>query len=192
MAKIGIKGLAYAPYTSGGDGSAITYGTGVWLDDYMIKADLGEERNDVKFYADDHQIDAENGINGITLSLELANFTDALDKALLGHNAAQSGDQLNVTDEDAPFVGIGFIRKERHKGNVLYHGYWIYKIQFSKDTDSAQTKGESIDFQTETISGNGMGVILTSGGKVFYYSHIRNATEATVVSWLKGMAGISS
>ena len=191
MAKIGIKGLAYAPFTSGGDGSAISYGTGVWLDDYMVKADLSEERSSVKFYADDHQIDAENGITGISLTLELAALTDALDKALLGHAAAASGDQLNVTADDSPFVGIGFIRKERHKGSVTYHGYWIYKIQFSKDTDSAQTKGETIDFQTETISGSGMGVILTSGGKVFYYSHIRNATEATVVSWLKGMAGIS-
>lgn len=190
MAKIGIKGLAYAPYTSGGNGSAITYGTGVWLDDYMIKADLSEERSDVKFYADDHQIDAENGINGVSLSLELANFTDNLDKALLG-DVAGTSPELNVTDADSPFVGIGFIRKERFKGTVTYHAYWIYKIQFSKDTDSAQTKAESIDFQTESISGNAMGVILASGGNVIYYSHARQSTEAAAISWLKGKAGIS-
>lgn len=190
MAKIGIKGLAYAPFTSGGAGGAITYGTGVWLDDYMIRADLTENREDVKFYADDHQIDAENGMTGVSLSLELANITDALDKAFLGHVEGTSN-ELNVTDADAPFVGVGFIRKERHKGTVTYHGYWIYKIQFSKDADSATTKGENLDFQTETVSGNAMGVVLTSGGNVIYYSHLRNATEATVVTWLKGKAGIS-
>ena len=190
MAKIGIKGLAYAPYSSGGAGSAVVYGTGVWLDDYMIRADLSEDRSDVKFYADDHQIDSENGVTGVTLSLELAAMTDALDKALLGHVDGTSP-ELNVTDSDAPFVGIGFIRKERHKGTVSYHAYWIYKIQFSKDSDSAQTKGESIDFQTETVSGNAMGVILTSGGNVIYYSHARQSSEANAVSWLKGKAGIS-
>lgn len=190
MAKIGIKGLAYAPYTSGGAGSAVVYGTGVWLDDYMIRADLSEDRSDVKFYADDHQIDAENGVNGVSLSLELAAMTDNLDKALLGHTDGTSS-ELNVTDKDAPFVGIGFIRKERHKGTISYHAYWLYKIQFSKDSDSAQTKGESIDFQTETVSGNAMGVVLAAAGDVIYYSHIRQATEAAAITWLKGKAGIT-
>jgi len=190
MAKIGIKGLAYAPYSSGGAGSAVVYSNGVWLDDYMIKADITENRSDVKFYADDHQIDAENGINGVSLSLELANMTDALDKALLGHVEGTSP-ELNVTDSDAPFVGIGFIRKERHKGTVSYHCFWVYKIQFSKDTDSAQTKGESIDFQTETLSGDAMGVVLSSGGNVIYYSHARQTTETAAVSWVKGKAGIT-
>jgi len=190
MAKIGIKGLAYAPYSSGGAGSAVVYSTGVWLDDYMIKADITENRSDVKFYADDHQIDAENGINGVSLSLELANFSDTLDKALLGHKDGTSP-ELNVTDSDAPFVGIGFIRKERHKGTVTFHAFWVYKIQFSKDTDSAQTKGETVDFQTETLSGDAMGVILSSAGDTIYYSHARQSSESAAISWLKGKAGIT-
>ena len=190
MAKIGIKGLTYAPYTSGGDGSAIVYGTGAKLDDYMIRADLSEERSDVKFYADDHQIDAENGMTGVSLSLELANLTDALEKAFLGYTDGTSN-ELHVTDGDAPFVGVGFIRKERFKGTATYKAVWIYKIQFSKDSDSAQTKGESIDFQTETLSGNAMGVTLAASGPVIYYSVLRAETEAAARTWLNGKAGIS-
>ena len=190
MAKIGIKGLTYAPFSSGGAGTTVVYSTGAVLADYMIKADLTEERSEVKFYADDHQIDAENGMTGVSLSLELSNLTDALDKAFLG-NTTGTGNELNVTDGDAPFVGVGFIRKERFKGTVTYHGYWIYKVQFSKDTDSASTKGETLDFQTETLSGNAMGVTLSAGGDVIYYSHIRDTTESTVLAWIKGKAGIS-
>ena len=190
MAKIGIKSLTYATYSSGGDGGAVSYTGGVMLNDYMIRADLSEEREDVKFFADDHQIDSENGMNGLTVSLEVANLTDALDKALLGHVDGTSS-ELNVTAKDSPFVGIGFIRKERFKGAVNFHGFWIYKIQFSKDSDSAQTKGESVDFQTETLSGSASGVILSSGGDVIYYSHYRANTESAVVSWVKGKAGIS-
>lgn len=190
MAKIGIKGLVYAPYSSGGAGSAVVYGNGVQLDDYMIKADVSEERQETKFYADDHQIDAENGMTGMSLSLELSNMTDALEKAFLGYTDGTGG-ELNVTDKDAPFVGVGFIRKERFKGAVTYHGFWVYKIQFSKDTDSAQTKGEQIDFQTDSLSGNAMGVKLSSGGDTIYYSQIRNTAESSVVAWLKGKAGIA-
>ena len=78
MAKIGLKCLTYAPFTSGGEHTTVTYGTGVMLNDYMIRADIGEERDDVKFYADDHKIDADNAMNGATLALELANMTDDL------------------------------------------------------------------------------------------------------------------
>lgn len=193
MAKIGIKGLTYAPFTGGGDGSAITYGTGVKLDDYMIRADLNEEHNNVDFYADDHKIDVENSMSGMTLALELSNLTDDLEKALLGHAAGTGtgNTELNVTDGAAPFVGIGFIRKERFKGTVTYHAFWVYKIQFAKDGDSTTTKGESIEFQTESLTGDAVSVTLTSGGDNIYYSHKREATEAAARTWLNGKAGIS-
>ena len=193
MAKIGVKGLTYAPYTSGGDGSAVVYGTGVKLDDYMIRADITEERNDVPFYADDHKIDGENSMTGATLSLELANMTDALEKALLGYvpESETAGADLQVTDEAAPFVGIGFIKKERFKGTVTYKGYWFYKVQFSKDSDSVTTKGESVEFQTNTVSGNAVSVQLAASGKNIFYATTRQSTEAGARTWLNTKAGIS-
>ena len=191
MAKIGIKGLTYAPFTSGGEGSSISYGTGVKLDDYMIRADLTEERADTPFYADDHKIDRENSMTGISLSLELSNMTDALEKAFLGYVDGASTGELNVTDAAAPFVGVGFIRKERFKGTVTYKAYWIHKIQFSKDSDSTQTKGESVDFQTETLNGSAVGVQLSSGGDTIYYTTIRKSSEADARTWLNGKAGIT-
>ena len=193
MAKVGLKCLTYAPFTSGGEGSSISYGTGVQLTDYMIRADISEEREDVKFYADDHKIDAENSMTGASLSLELANLTDALEKAFLGYKAesSASGADLLITDAAAGFVGVGFYRKERFKGTVTYKCYWFYKVQFSKDSDSTNTKGENVDFQTETLSGDAMGVQLTSGGDVIYYCTCRKDTESNAVSWLKTKAGIS-
>ena len=193
MAKIGLKCLTYAPYTSGGEGSSISYGTGVQLNDYMIRADVNEERNDAKFYADDHKIDSENSMTGATLSLELANMTDALEQAFLGYKAEStaSGADLLITDAAAGFVGIGFYRKERYKGTVTYKCYWFYKVQFSKDGDSTQTKGESVDFQTETLSGDALGVQLTSGGDTLYYCICRKSTESDAIAWLKTKGGIS-
>ena len=193
MAKIGIKCLTYAPYTSGGEGSAISYGTGVQLPDYMIRADVGEERQDVKFHADDHMIDSENSMTGATLGMELANMTDTLEKAFLGYVAesTSSGADLLVTEAASGFVGCGFYRKERFKGTVTYKCYWFYKVQFSKDSDSTNTKGENVDFQTESVSGNAMGVQLTSAGPVVYFAICRKSSESDAVAWLKTKAGIT-
>jgi phi13 family phage major tail protein len=189
MAKIGLKCLTYAPFTSGGEYTSITYGTGVQLNDYMIRADITEERDDVKFYADDHKIDADNSMNGATLALELANMTAALEKAFLGYVEATS--DLQVTDAAAPFVGCGFYRKERFKGVVSYKCYWFYKVQFKRDSDSVNTKGETTDFQTETINGDVMGVTLAAAGATIYYQTCRKDSESDAVSWLKTKAGIS-
>ena len=193
MAKIGIKCLTYAPYVSGGDGTTISYGTGVQLEDYMIRADVGEERSSVDFYADDHKIDVENSMTGATVSLELANFTDALEKAFLGYVAEStaSGADLLVTDAAAGFVGCGFYRKERFKGTVTYKCYWFYKVQFSKDSDSTTTKGENVDFQTESVSGDALGVKTSANGNTIYYATNRKSSEADAISWLKTKAGIS-
>lgn len=193
MAKIGLKCLTYAPYTSGGDGSSISYSTGSQLTDYMIRADVTEERQDAKFYADDHKIDSENSMTGATLSLELANLNDTLEKAFLGYVAesSASGADLLITDAAAGFVGVGFYRKERFKGTVSYKCYWFYKVQFSKDSDSTNTKGENVDFQTETLSGDAMGVVLTNGGPTIYYAIARKDTESNAVAWLKTKAGIT-
>ena len=193
MAKIGIKCLTYAPYTSGGEGSSISYGTGVQLVDYMIRADVTEERGDVKFYADDHKIDSENSMTGASLGLELANMTDDLEKAFLGYVAEStaSGADLLVTEAAAGFVGCGFYRKERFKGTVTYKCYWFYKVQFSKDSDSTTTKGENVDFQTEALTGDALGVKLTSSGDTIYYSLNRKSSESDAIAWLKTKAGIT-
>ena len=193
MAKVGLKCLTYAPYVSGGDGGAITYGAGVQLADYMIRADITEERQDVPFYADDHKIDSENSMTGATLSLELANMTDDLEKAFLGYVAEStaSGADLLITDAAAGFVGVGFYRKERFKGTVTYKCYWFYKVQFSKDSDSTTTKGENVDFQTESVSGDALGVQLTANGDTIYYRINRKSSESDAINWLKTIAGVS-
>lgn len=190
MAKIGVKGLTYAPYVSGGEGGAVSYGTGVKLDDYMIRADVSEERADTDFYADDHKIDSDNSMTGTSIALELANFTDDLEKTLLGYVAVNSGAELNVTDKPAGFVGVGFMKKERFKGSVKYKGYWFYKVQFTKDSDSTNTKGESLEFQTENVTGDAMAVQLTSGGDSVFYATTRKDSESDVRSWLNTKAGI--
>ena len=193
MAKIGIKCLTYAPFVSGGEGSAVSYGTGVQLNDYMIRADVTEERSNVDFYADDHKIDVENSMTGATVALELANFTSALEEAFLGYKAEStaSGADLFVTDAATGFVGCGFYRKERFKGTITYKCFWFYKVQFSKDSDSTTTTGENVDFQTESVSGDAVGVKLTANGDTIYYAISRKSSESDAIQWLKTKGGVT-
>lgn len=190
MAKVGIKCLTYAKFTGGGDGSAVTYSGGKMLRDYLARAELTETRNTQKEYADDHQIDGENCLSAVALALELVNNNADIKKDVLGH--VTDTDDLVVTGDEAPFVGIGYIMKNRFKGVITYETYWIYKIQFATNGVAADTKKEQTAFGHETINGDGCGVILTDGGKVYFYAHNdTHTTEAAAVNWLKAKAGIT-
>lgn len=191
MAKKTCKGLTYAPYAAGGDGTAVTYSAGKAKLDYLCQVQINESRSDEKEYADGHQIDSDNSLSSVALVLELANNDADLKKELLGH-VAGTGDALIVTDADAPFVGLGFILCNRHKGVETYEGYWFYKVQCSSAGITSSTKRDTANWEHENINGSCSGVIVESGGRARYYEHLDGqATEALVRTWLNAKAGIS-
>lgn len=192
MAKKTCKGLTYAKYSSGGEGSAVTYTGGKAKTDYLCKVDITETRDSQKEHADGHQIDGANSLSAVQVALELANNDEDIKKDMLGHKAGGTTGELDVTSDDAPFVGVGFILCNRFKGTETYEGYWFYKVQFSTGGVSSSTMKENMQWEHETINGDSMGVIIASGGDVIYYTHYDGqSTESAVRTWLNGKAGIS-
>ncbi len=190
MAKVGIKCLTYAKYQSGGDGSSMVYSGGVMLEDYMAKAELKENRSNQKEHADDHQIDSENALSNVSLMLELANNCESIKTDMLGH-VADNGD-LIVTGDDPPFIGVGYITKNRFKGVTTYEPYWVYKTQMASDGVTAETRKENTAWGHETLSGDGLGVVLAENGKVCFYAHKDGLeSESLAKAWLKAKAGIT-
>lgn len=192
MARIGIKCLTYAKYKDGGKGNAVQYEKGTMKEDYMAKADLNITRNDTKEYGDDHQIDSENGVTAIALALELTNTDADIETDLLGEEKSAEGKEQSVTDADAPFVGVGYYMKNRFRGASIFDAYWVHKMQFSRNTVSAETRREQTNFAHETINGSGSGVQLKDDGKTYFYCHEYMQTEAEAKEWLKKKANITA
>ena len=189
MARIGLKGLTYAKVSSGGSGSAVVYSGGATQADLLISADVTLNRDDVKLYADNHAVERANGMTGGTISLELASLPNTVKTALLGYTV--SSKVLTVNEQEAPYVGFGYIVGEIASGTKSYVAYWFPKVQFGLENDSAKTKGESTEFQTNTLSGEILGVVVTSGGAVEYYYTDTETTETAARTWLNGKAGIT-
>lgn len=192
MAKKTCKGLTYAKYAGGGNGSAVTYTGGKAKVDYLCKVDLKETRDSQKEHADGHQIDSSNRLQAVQVLLELANNDPDIKKDLLGHKATSTENEMDVPGGDAPFVGVGFILCNRFKGVETYEGYWVWKTQFSSEGVTSSTEKENVQWEHENISGDAEGVILTEGGEVFFYRHIDLQTSETAVrTWLNTLAGIT-
>ena len=189
MAKTTCKKFTYAKYSSGGDGSAMSYTGGTMLDDYLAKVDINEERTNEKEYADGHLIDSEKIPTAVSMALELVNNNDNIRKDVLG--MADLTTELALTEADPPFVGAGCLMANRHKGTITWEGYWIYKIQFTLNGVSAETRRDRTSWQHETISGDGVLVEPAVGGTKCFYAHKTGMTESAAETWLKSHAGIS-
>ena len=186
---IKVKGLTWAPYTSGGEGNAVVYGAGHAEKDLIVRVDQSEERGDVDFYADDHMIDHDNSVSGANVSVEAAKLTDDMLEQLVG--MLKKTDALAMTADDAPYVGFGFIHGMIHCGVKTWRAYWYHKVQFSLGQRSFQTKGETIAYQTESLEGAAAAVQLTENGKdEFFDQSLELSSEAAARTWLDGRAGI--
>ncbi len=196
MAFVSCKRLTYAKYTSGGDGSAVVYAGGKMLSDYLCKVDQGENRDEVKEYADGHLIDSEKQLQNVTVNFELANSDKNIRGDILGHVTEGSGASAfkRINDADPPFTGVGFVLANRFKGTVTYEAWWYYKTQFTSAGVSVNTRKENTEFQHETINGVGAGVKFTDSDEHFSYVDYVDEleTEAAAVAWLKTKAGIQS
>lgn len=190
MARIGLKGLTYAKYTSGGAGSAIVYSGGQAKTGLMRRANVTIEREDVSQYGDDVRQEHANGVTGTTIALELTRDDMDIVKDILGYEA-NGTTGVSVVDADTPYVGIGYITCEIANGTRSYVGYWHHKVQFGLDADNAETKGENTNFQSVNMTGSGMGVKLSSDGSNKFYDIEYASTEAAIRTWLNGKAGIT-
>ena len=197
MAFIGLRYPVVAQVATHTEGSEPTYSAGKVVGK-AITANLTITRNDNPLYADDKIAEDDNGITGMSLELGLDDITEEVQTYMLGvvkettGTASASVDTYLDSDASAPAVGVGYIRVRRKGGTTSYQGVWIYKATFGYTDESAQTKGESIEWQTPTVTGRCVGISRTSTGRLDFRARQNFATEADAMAWLNAKAGITT
>lgn len=195
MAFIGLRYPVAALVATEVAGSDLTYSSG-FVVGKAVSASITKNHNTNPLYADDAVAEMDNGITGMTIEFGVDDITDAVRADLLGLVAVSSGtpsalDHYDETDAAAPYVGFGFIRVRRKGGSTTYQGVWCHKVQFGEDSESSQTKGENIEWQTPTLTGTVFGVQNDNTGAIKYREIKPFDTAAAAQTWLNSKAGIS-
>lgn len=161
MAGIGFSKPKAALYSASGttisysDGK--TLGKGVELSlsldgggsDNILYADNGPAETDKRTFAggtislttDDLSPDIVDFLLGVTP--ETATISGVTETVKISHDSV---------DTDAPYVGLGGIRKVQINNEIKYQVVVFTKVQFVAGEESWTTQGESIDWQTPSIS----------------------------------------
>ena len=191
MAYIGLRHPVAAKFAQTADGATPTYTNGMVIG-RAISANVTKTSNNNPLYADDIIAEDDTSLTAMSYSLNLDDLSDAARALLLGDVAATGTDSYyDEVGDGGSEVGFGYIRVRRLQGVTSYQGVWCHKVLFSEDNENAQTKGESIQWTTPTLTGRVHGCYLDATGKAYFRRRKTFTSEADAVAWLNGLAGIT-
>ena len=150
MSKIGVDNLHFYPLLKD-DESGVSYGAGVAIPG-TVSIDISPSTNNATLYADNGAWETANTMGEVSVTIELADIPKHIQAALLGHTIdSASGRLISKSTDESPYVGISFAAL---KGNGATRYVRLAKGRFIESDDNYQTKGESIEFKTQSITAN--------------------------------------
>lgn len=197
MATIGLSKPYYAVYSA--TGNVVSYASGGVMGkatEANITINTTEDNN---LYADNGIAETERSFSDGSLTIATDDLTPEVSAAILGLSQNSIGSINGVTDSDvkellydddqnAPYLGIGFIIKKKHNGQYKYRGVILTKTMFSIPSDAAVTQGESIEWQVANLTA---AIMRDDSEKHTWKKEATFTTEAQAEAYIKNRLSIT-
>jgi len=159
MASIGLRYPVYAPLTEDDMAGTFQYGIGK-VAAKAINVEMNLNIAESILYADDTAAESVKEFIDGTFTFTADDLDETVKADWLGNTTETvtvNTEQVNVLvskDEDMPgYFGFGFIVPKIKNKVRLYRAIILPKIQFREPNESAETKGQQINWQTPQIEG---------------------------------------
>lgn len=104
--------------------------------------------------ADDEQAEYDKEFNYAELSLNTSTIPLKANNIMFGHTVDEERKNVRFNkDDQASYVGQGWISVEKVDGKRSFVGNILYKAKYTEPADDHTTKGDSIEYKTPSISG---------------------------------------
>lgn len=193
MANIGLRLALWAPIAQENEHALPTYGDIITIGK-AISAKTSWDRSEATLYADDMVAENENTTPTGTLELNVDQIRDEALTAMLGmQEVTETGGAKSyaLTTDSAPNGGVAYIRHGKKNNVAFYVAYVVHKVKFGYPDEEATTQGDSVEYQTDTISGKIMSV--DNGNKHELFRRSSDFTTfADAEAWARKMLGEAS
>ncbi|ERN54323.1 major tail protein [Alkalihalophilus marmarensis] len=143
MARIGLKDIHIAVMTS-----ESKYDTPVSLAPALL-ANITPNVSSTTMYGNNRAIHSMMSMGDIDVEIGVSDLNSEQYALLLGKTINEDGVIEDTSKDSSPYVALGFCADKAEGGNRYV---WLYKGRFMLPSESHNTKGESIEYQTETIT----------------------------------------
>ncbi|WP_343247727.1 major tail protein [Diplocloster hominis] len=137
--------------------------------------------------ADNIMADYDKEFKNAEVTLNTSTLPMQAHKLMFGHLVTEDESSQSVTyraEDESEFVGTGFYVTEKIDGKRKYTAMWLYKTKYTEGAESYSTKGDNIEYQTPSVSGQAMAL---PDGRWKEVRTFDTMTEA--ISWLNVMSG---
>nr|DAP59414.1 MAG TPA: tail tube protein [Caudoviricetes sp.] len=142
-----------------------------------------------RLYAESRLAEYIKLATGGTISLAVKYIKKAAQAMLYGCTSDTSKENLKFSAKDiANYVGVGFYAPDKIDGVTKYTCVWVPKALFGPPSLSYQTKGENIQFNTPTTTGE----FLADDSTDELLLEVETVdSAAAAAAWIKGKLGES-
>lgn len=141
-----------APYQESANGS-ISYGSGKRVGKLM-KVDVNPAFEKVKVYADDGVAEEVDIFKNAPIALGTNHIPVDCEPIMFGNTYdAEKRSAVYGEDDNGQYVGFGSVYCKKIDKKDVYFMEWLHKVKFVLPNESRTTKGETISFNTPSISG---------------------------------------
>jgi len=169
--RYGISNAHYALYTDGQAGALGTYATPVAMPG-ATQLTLTPQGNTWTFYADDIAYETGSSNTGYELSVTIAVFGDQAKIDLLGYESDSNGVVYEAADAEPKSCAFLW----EFGGSKVRKRGLLYNVKFTRPTMTGNTKTDSVDPDTDELTGVAIGRDITVGGEV------KNIIKASVTN----------
>lgn len=184
---IGLTNLVYAimtadepPTAPGANDGYTEYDSSVRILG-AITANFSPNASNDTLFADDGPYDTASTLGAMSLELNVADLPAEQRAELLGATYA-NGILIHTANDIPPYVAVGMSVK---KSNGYDRYIWYLKGKFSAPDDNNQTKADSINWNTPTITGNFLKRDSDDQWKVQADTDDPNVPKATLDAWFE-------
>lgn len=151
MAKIGLKNFKYSVLD---EEDKVTTPSSLGK---AVSCKVAIDKNEAVLYADDGIAESDYSFKKGTITLEVDEDADTVFASLLGHTisaqAESTGEVVYNANDVAPYVAVGRILTKVVNGERKYKVEFLCKVKFKEPDADESTKGESVEFKTNSIEG---------------------------------------
>lgn len=151
MPRIGVKDLHVHELLEETDTSA-NYGEAQRIVD-LIEVSVTPQVNSAELYADDRLANSISVLSSFDITIGVAELSPEIQAKLLGQEVDVNGGVFTSSKMNPPSFAVSF-RAERSDGTYEYRQ--MFKVKFAPTDETYNTKGETPEFQTESITGISM------------------------------------
>ena len=134
--------------------------------------------------ADDAQAEYDKEFNYADVSLNTSTIPINAHEEMFGHKTSEDNEVTYNKDDQANYVGMGWVSVEKVDGVRSFVGNVLYKVKFTEPSEDYTTKGDSIEYKTPSISGRANA---NSDGD--WKKTKKFTTEEEALEWINTMFG---